>query len=97
MIIVIKRVLKEPNFYLNQLKIKNNNKNCIYVLISNIYDLNFSSNEKEDIISEEEILEFAEENNLIFAHLSILEKYSQGVNELFQKVFKEYLKIKTSV
>ena len=92
-----KKSFERAKFLFELAKSKNNNKNCIYALIGNLYDLNFSSNTKDDIISDEEVLEFAEKNNLIFAHLSIFEKYSQGVIELFKKVFKEYLKIKTGV
>ncbi len=56
-----------------------------------------SFNEKDNIIDDEEVLEFAEKNKLIYSHISILEKYSQGVNELFKKVLNEYLKIKNVV
>ena len=32
------------------------------------------------------------DNNLIYGHLSILEKYSNGINELFHKAIREYSK-----
>ena len=92
-----KKSFERAKFLYESAKSNNSNNNCIYALISNKYDLNSYPNEKDDIISDEEVLEFVEENNLIFAHLSILEKYSQGVIELFKKVFKEYSKIKNSV
>ena len=88
---------EKAKFLLELAKSKNNIKNCIYALIGNRYDLDLSYNEKDDITNDEEVLEYAEENNLIYAHLSILEKYSQGVNELLKKALKEYLKIKNII
>ena len=74
---------------------ENTEKNkCVYALVANKYDLSQNSKEDCNILSEEEVLEFAEENNLIFSHLSILEKYSNGVNELLKKALDEYIEIK---
>ena len=39
-------------------------------------------------------LEFASNNNMPFAHISIVEKYGNGINELFNKALKEYFKRK---
>ena len=64
------------------------NKNCIYVLVCNKYDLNLESG---DIVPDEEAIEIAEKNNLIFTHLSLFEKYSNGVNELLKKALNEYI------
>ena len=72
-----------------------NPNEAIYVLISAKYDLYPKS--KEDIsdkASEEEALEFAYKNNMLFAHISLMEKYSKGINELFDKALKEYYKRK---
>ena len=72
-----------------------NPNEAIYVLISAKYDLYPKS--KEDIsdkVSEEEALEFAYKNNMLFAHISLMEKYSKGINELFDKALKEYYKRK---
>ena len=52
----------------------------IYALMRGKYDLNVKSNEYRDIITDEEILELADENNIIFFHLSNFEKYENGVN-----------------
>ena len=62
------------------MEINNENQNCF--------------REEENLLNEEEILEFVEKNNLIFGHLSIKEKYSKGINEIFMKVMNEYMKKK---
>ena len=53
--------------------LENNNK-AIYFLIRNKYELSLNL-EKKEIISDEEALEFADTNNLIFVHLSSFENY----------------------
>ena len=65
----------------------------MFALIANKYDLCTNSKEDYNIFSEEEVLEFVEENNLIYSHLSILEKYSNGVNELLKKAIDKYIEI----
>ena len=77
---------------LESVKMVCDNKNVVYILVENKYDLDINSIENENIIYDEEISEYVEENNIIFSHLSILEKYSNGVNELFIKAIKEYNK-----
>ena len=89
-----KNSFERAKFLLELAKKRNNIKDCIYALVGNKYDLNLSFNEKNNIIDDEEVLEFAEKNKLIYSHISILEKYSQGVNELFKNFLNEYLKIK---
>ena len=64
----------------------------IYALIRGKYDLNVKSNEYRDIITDEEVLEFADENNIIFFHLSNFEKYENGVNKIIAIVLKEYIR-----
>ena len=49
-----------------------------YILIGAKYDLKINTN-KDNIVHEEEALELAKEKNALFAHLSILYKYSNGV------------------
>ena len=67
----------------------------IFALIGNKYDENQNCfREEENLLNEEEILEFVEKNNLIFGHLSIKEKYSKGINEIFMKVMNEFMKKK---
>ena len=60
--------------FINSKKIKFPNE-PIYALIRSKYDLNVKSNEYRDIITDEEVLEFADENNINFFHLSNFEKY----------------------
>ena len=62
------------NYYEKALK---NNDKAIYFLIRSKYDLN--SKENKEIISDEEILKFSDENNLIFAHLSSFENNVMGL------------------
>ena len=47
-----------------------------------------------DIIKDEEVLEYAEENNIIFSHISIFDKYEDGINELLIKILNKYIKNK---
>ena len=69
------------------------NSNSIYALIRSKYDLN-CKNEKElnNFVSDEEALEFANQNNIIFFHLSCFEKYETGINELFTLIFSKFIK-----
>ena len=79
---------------IESIKIFCENKNVVYILVENKYDLDINSIENENIIYDEEISEYIEENNIIFSHLSLLENYSNGFNELFIKAIKEYNKKK---
>ena len=67
---------------------------AIFVLISNKYDLYINSKNNLEKVSEEEALEFAINNKMLFAHISIAEKYGNGINELFDKALIEYFKRK---
>ena len=62
-------------------------KNTIFALIRNKYD-----NTRKEAISDEEALEFADLNNMLFFHLSLHEKNETGIKELFEKVLNEYFK-----
>ena len=73
----------------------NTKPDAIFALIGNKYDEDKNCiKEEKNLLNEEEILEFFEKNNLIFGHLSIKEKYSKGINEIFMKVMNEYMKKK---
>ena len=61
-------------------------KNTIFALIRNKYDI------KKEEISDEEALEYADLNNMLFFHLSLHEKNETGIKELFEKVLNEYFK-----
>ena len=67
-------------------------KNCIFFIVRNKYELKRQSDDNSDLISDEEVLEFADKNNMIFKHISILEKYETGIDELFNEIISEYLK-----
>ena len=46
----------------------------------------------EDIVSDEEALEYADKNKLYFSHLSNFLKYETGINQIFELALNEYLK-----
>ena len=64
----------------------------VFILVGTKYELKSNSNKKANIVNEEEALEVAKEKNALFAHLSIFDKYSSGVNELIKKALEEYIK-----
>ena len=76
-------IKNKKNFFDNNFK-----RNTIFALIRNKYDIT-----KEEI-SDEEAIEFADSNNMLFFHLSLFEKNETGIKELFENVFNEYLKRK---
>ena len=61
-------------------------KNFIFFIVRNKYELKRQSDDNSDLISDEEVLEFADKNNMIFKHISILEKYETGIDELFNEI-----------
>ena len=63
-------------------------KNTLFALIRNKYDI------RSEDISEEEALEYADRNNMLFFHLSLHEKNETGIKELFENVFNEYFRRK---
>ena len=84
--------LKAKKLYANLYK---SYPESIYALVRSKYDLSLKE-VNNDIVSDEEALEFANNNNIIFAHLSNFEKYEIGTNELFLKIIQKienYLKI----
>ena len=64
----------------------------IYALIKAKYDLPLTEENNNDIVCDEEALEFTDKNDIIFAHLSSFEKYETGINELFREIFLKYQK-----
>ena len=79
--------LKAKKLYANLYK---SYPESIYALVRSKYDLALKE-ENNDIVSDEEALEFANNNNIIFAHLSNFEKYETGINELLGEIFSKYL------
>ena len=67
--------------------------NPIYVLVCNKYQLNMNEKTK-NIVRDEEVLEYAEKNDILFSHISIFDKYEDGINELFIKILNKYIQNK---
>ena len=67
--------------YINNIKkLKQNLDEFPIFLIRIKYELNIKR--KQDFVSDEEVLEFADEKNAYLCHLSIFERYETGINEL---------------
>ena len=79
---------KAKNLYEGALKV---NDKAIYFLIRSKYDLS-SNSKKNELISDEEALEFADKNNLFFFHISSFEKNENGFNEILEILLREYLR-----
>ena len=74
-------------------QIKNEDiKNAILGLISNKYEQNLKNVHNENIVSDEEALEYADKNKLYFSHLSNFVKYETGINQILELILNEYLK-----
>ena len=71
-------------------EIKNDSNNSISVLIRNKYDIK-ANKDNNNIVSDEEALEFADANNIIFRHISSIEKYENGIIKLFELILDKFL------
>ena len=71
-------------------EIKNQYKNSICALIRNKYDIK-ANKDNNNIVSDEEALEFADANNIIFRHISSIEKYENGIIKLFELILDKVL------
>ena len=87
-----KKSFTKAKYLSNSVKENTDISDVIYVLIGNKYHEEIDPDDDNEMVNEEEVLEFIDHNNLIFGHLSVSEKYSSGVNELFKKVIREYSK-----
>ena len=87
-----KKSFTKAEYLLNLVKENTDISDVIYVLIGNKYHEKIDPDDDNEMVNEEEVFEFIDHNNLIFGHLSLSEKYSSGVNELFKKVIREYSK-----
>ena len=68
------------------------NKKAIYIFVRIKYDLGMNKdNRMNDFVSDEEALEFADKNNIKFAHVSSVEKYGNGIKEFFSLVLNQIL------
>ena len=70
---------------------QNVDKNPIFILIRSRYDECLENNDNKNIVSDEEALEYADLNNLYFAHLSNFEKNDTGFNELLENALKNFM------
>ena len=77
--------------YFEDIKIECKTINPIYVLVRSKYENVLNREEKNDIVTDEEALEFADENNIYFFHIGILEKYETGINNLFEFILNKYI------
>ena len=85
----IKKIYNElKNEYTNY-----RNHNIIHVLIRNKYDEKINKHKIgiNDIVSDEEALEYADENNLIFSHVSSVTKNDPGIKKLFELILDKLL------
>ena len=69
----------------------NINKKALCFLIRSNYGI---IKNNHDIVSDEEAIEFAAQNNLYFTHIDCFEKYETGLKELFSFIFTTFLKDK---
>ena len=83
---------QKAKYILNSVKEYSIISDVIYVLIGNKYHEEINPDHNNQVVNEEEVLEFIDHNNLIFGHISLSEKYSNGFNELLKKVLREYSK-----
>ena len=76
--------------YFSDLKV---NK-AIFFMVRSQYDLKNKPSDNSDIVSDEEVLEFVNKNKMNFAHISNIEKYETGIDNLFDNIISEFLKNK---
>ena len=67
-----------------------NTKALCFLIRSNYGIINYN----HEIVSDEEALEFADQNNLYFTHINCFEKYENGLKDLFSFIFTIFLKDK---
>ena len=72
-------------------KQESNELDYICVLIRNNYELCLKS-EDDNYVSDEEAMEYAEKNSMLFAHISSFEKYDSGIKNLLNLILIEYLR-----
>ena len=69
------------------------NKYSICVLVRSKYELALKEDNK-DYVSDEEALEFADKNKILFSHISSYEKYETGIIKLFNLILSKFKKYK---
>ena len=67
-------------------------------MVRNKYDKKIDEdNIHNDIVSDEEALEFAEENNIIFSHISSVIKNETGIKRLFELILDKILSLENNI
>ena len=69
-----------------------NNANTIIVLCRSKYEISLNSKENQDIITDEEAMEYADKNEIIFFHIASFEKYETGINQLIKLILDKYIR-----
>ena len=88
-----RKSFKRVDKILKAMKENNPKKNAIYILICCKYDLKVEP--YTNVVTEEEVLEYADKNNLLFCHLSNKEEYKKEITGILSKILNEYLKANT--
>ena len=70
----------------------NTSKDAIIILIRSKYGNSGNNKNNENYVSEEEALEFADKNKLLFAHISCFQKYETGIEELLSLILHKFYK-----
>ena len=81
--------------YYEEVKLNNNKKPIIGIVRSN-YELDntYSNFGVVQNICEEEIIEFADKNNIVYGHVSPMTRYGTGINEYLTRIAQKYNKYK---
>ena len=77
---------KAKNYYKEIIKI---NEDIICILIRSKYELALKEGNK-DYVSDEEVLEFADKNKILFSHISSYEKYETGIIKLINLILSKF-------
>ena len=60
-------------------------------IIGTRYDVDSKTTDDQNLVKEEEVLEYSDQNNFYYAHLCCFEKYETGINQIMESVLKIYL------
>ena len=74
------------NYYKEIIKIS---KDIICILVRSKYELALKEGNK-DYVSDEEVLEFADKNKILFSHISLYEKYETGIIKLINLILNKF-------
>ncbi len=65
------------------------NKDIICILVRSKFELALKEGNK-DYVSDEEVLEFADKNKILFSHISSYEKYETGIIKLINLILSKF-------